>query len=761
MAGQRQVRSRIAELEDESGNRFSANEEMIKIASGYFEKLFFASKAGLDEHIFGLVEKRNRITASMNETLIKQFTEEDICNAVKSMPALKAPGVDDFVVFFYQRYWHIVGSDIAGYCLDILNGQKEFGDINKTRIVLILKIDNPKNMAHFRPISLCNVIYKIIAKVMVNRMSDILGDCINEAQGAFIPGRLISDNVLIAYEVLHSLKMKKSGRRGNFALKLDMSKTYDRVEWDFLAGMMKSLGFHDDWIVLVMRCVCSVSYSISLNGMCSDWFSPSRGLRQRDPLSPYLFFICAEGFSTLLEDAKQRGPMRGATVGRERVSINHLFFADNCILFGDATSEGVRTVRDIIVKVKEDITRVLGVRVASSPKKYLGLPMMVGRRKPWAFANFKDRFRKRVDGWSLRYLSMGGKEVFIKSILQAMPLYEMQCFLFPKKLCSQLENIMNRFWWANNKTKSGIHWSCWDALCLPKFDGGLGFKNLVLFNKALLAKQVWHILTQPQCLLARLVLTLLLPSVASVTLEILSKKACCGKLARVTVSISGMILDTAIRILSIPISRGSSEDTLVWKFEGSGVYSVRSGYRPLATSLVRTSVYNSSNEDFKDFYKGLWGLNVPSKTKIHVWRLFNNLIPHSCNLVKRKLAVDSACPLCKGDLENLNHLLWSSGILRQFMLNTLYRTIGRPPEDGVVKINFDASFQSNDRIATTAVIARNSTGIILGAETYLFENFADPFVAEARRARGRYSLRNPWVSAVWLWREMFSLSLRA
>ncbi|KAA3453452.1 reverse transcriptase [Gossypium australe] len=554
MAGQHQVWSRIAELEDESGNRFSANKEMIKIALGYFEKLFFASETG------------------------------------KINPALKAPGVDSFVAFFYQRYWHIVGSDIGGYCLDILNGQKEFGDINKTCIVLILKIDKPKNMAHFRPISLCNVIYKIIAKVMVNRMSDILGDCINEAQGAFILGRLISDNVLIAYEVLHSLKMKKS-------------------------GMMKSLGFHDDWIALVMRCVCSVSYSVFLNGMCSDWFSPSR---------------------------------------------------DDCILFGDATSEGVRTVRDIIreyeinagqrvnydksliffganvkEEVKEDITRVLGVRVASSPKKYLGLPMMVGRRKAWVFANFKDRFRKRVDGWSLRYLSMGRKEVFIKSILQATPLYAMQYFLFPMKLCSQLENIMNRFWWANNKMKSGIHWSCWDALCLPKFDGGLGFKNLFLFNKALLAKQVWHILTQPQCLLARVLKTRYFPftdilvakvgSYPSFTWRsICSARALIeesmlwriGKGDRVNIWNDPLLLGrennritghevrirwttvnhlmqsdsstwneelirslvVTIRILSIPISGGSSEDTLVCKFEGSGVYSVRSGYGLISRS---------------------------------------------------------------------------------------------------------------------------------------------------------------------------------
>ncbi|KAA3471908.1 reverse transcriptase [Gossypium australe] len=236
----------------------------------------------------------------MNQSLMATFTEEEIIEAIKGMGPTKASGPDGFQAVFYQRYWHIIGHETSKFCLDILNNGESLEDINKTQLVLIPKTANPLNLKNFRPISLCTVICKIIAKTVANHLQKVLDVCIDDSQSAFVPGRLITDNVLLAYEVLHSFKNRRSGRKGFMALKLDMSKAYDREEWPFLKGIMSKLGFVDSFIDLILKCISSVQYSIFLNGEEGPSFTPSKGLCQGDPLSPYLFLFCGEGLSALM-----------------------------------------------------------------------------------------------------------------------------------------------------------------------------------------------------------------------------------------------------------------------------------------------------------------------------------------------------------------------------------------------------------------------------------------------------------------------------
>jgi len=192
----------------------------------------------------------------------------------------KAPGPNDMPALFFQRYWHLMGKDVSQFVLNILKRNIDPGIINKTFIALIPKVKGPSTPKDFRPISLCNVIFKLVSKVLVNRLKGVLPYIIHGAQSAFVPGRMITDNVTVAFEHFHYIKKRKrNGGKGYMVLKMDMSKAYDRIEWKFLEQMLITLGFHTNWVRLVVRCVTSVTYLIIVNGQPMRFFSPSRGLR--------------------------------------------------------------------------------------------------------------------------------------------------------------------------------------------------------------------------------------------------------------------------------------------------------------------------------------------------------------------------------------------------------------------------------------------------------------------------------------------------
>jgi hypothetical protein len=240
-----------------------------------------------------------------------------------------------------------VKDSVTNAVLGFLNGGDMSEVVNQTVMVLIPKVANPQELTQFRPISLCNVLYKICSKSLANRLRTILDDIISEEQSAFVPGRLITDNVLIAYECIHYLR-KKKGKSGACAVKLDMAKAYDRVEWEYLRAVMEALGFSNRWRSLIMRCVSSVSFTVRINGNFSPIFSPTRGIRQGDPMSLYLFLLCAEGLSSLL---KARGPIflaRGIMMGVHAPWISHLLFADDSMNFIQANQRSADRLAEIL-----------------------------------------------------------------------------------------------------------------------------------------------------------------------------------------------------------------------------------------------------------------------------------------------------------------------------------------------------------------------------------------------------------------------------
>ena len=203
-------------------------EEVAGVAVDYFTNMFSTGSCSRIEECLEAVQQK--VSIEMQQTLTSEYTTDEIKAALFQMGPTKAPGPDGMNALFYQKFWHIIGDNVVAAVLEFLNSSYMPPALNHTFIVLIPKIKNPVKVSDFRPISLCNVIYKIIAKVIANRLKQILPQIISPTQSAFVPGRLITDNVLVAYEVLHTMQGRKKGKNGALALKLDANKAYDRVE---------------------------------------------------------------------------------------------------------------------------------------------------------------------------------------------------------------------------------------------------------------------------------------------------------------------------------------------------------------------------------------------------------------------------------------------------------------------------------------------------------------------------------------------------
>ena len=266
---------------------------------------------------------------------------------------------------FYKSFCHIVGEEVIVVVLKALNTCIIPEYINTTFISLIPKIKNPKKASDFRPISLCNVIYKLVAKVKANNLKKFLVKSMPDSQSAFLSGRLITDNILMAFETLHCLKRKTTGKFRCMALKLDMSKAYDLVEWEFLKKIMNHLGVDERLVKIIMSCLSSVSYSVLLDGQPVGNIKPSRGLRQGDPLSPYLFLLCALGLQSLIQKAEVNKEIKGVYICRNGPRVSHLFFVDDNVLFCRATKAECQRILILAVYQKCLGQKLIGIRQIS------------------------------------------------------------------------------------------------------------------------------------------------------------------------------------------------------------------------------------------------------------------------------------------------------------------------------------------------------------------------------------------------------------
>lgn len=286
-------------LQDDNGNWIRHPPDLERMVTCYFKSLFSEDGEREPTCIWGAFPPLNEDDLCM---LNKRLTRRDIHNVVNHMGAFKAPGIDGLQAAFLQIQWSTVGDSFCNLVFDVFCEPSKVKDLNDTLISLIPKVEKVSNIRHFRPISLCNVSYKVITKLLSNQLRSVMGKLVNPCQSSFVPNRQSRDNIIVAQEIFHSMRRKK-GKKGWMAIKIDLEKAYDWLSWSFIRDILVDIGLPGGFIDLVWNCISSVRMRMLWNGEALEEFTPTRGIRQGDPLSPYLFVLCLEKLFQMIDVA--------------------------------------------------------------------------------------------------------------------------------------------------------------------------------------------------------------------------------------------------------------------------------------------------------------------------------------------------------------------------------------------------------------------------------------------------------------------------
>ncbi|XP_062100313.1 uncharacterized protein LOC133806204 [Humulus lupulus] len=372
---------------------------------------------------------------------------KEIKVALFSIPRSKLPGPDGYGSCFFKSVWKHIGQDI---CVTITHGftTDQFPqELHETSLSLIPKVPSPARASDYRPIACCSTLYKVIAELLCSRLSVVLPQIIQVNQGAFVRGRSIAHNIMILQDLIKNYGRANTSPR--CAIKIDISKAYDTVDWQFLENLLKAYCFPSKFIGWVMKCVRSSSYSLQINGRVQCKFKGGKGLRQGDPMSPLPFVLIMEYMTRCLQLGANSSAFQFHPLCKSLKLVN-LCFADDVILFCKGS--------------------VLAVSVLKASLK-----------------EFSDASGLTINSKKL---------LLIQTVLFVLRNYWMSVFTLPQSIIKEVEKLCRQFLWGALGTRSKLHLASWHQVCLPKAYGGLGLRDGASWNRALLARYVWAVSTK-------------------------------------------------------------------------------------------------------------------------------------------------------------------------------------------------------------------------------------------------------------------------
>ncbi|XP_026420596.1 uncharacterized protein LOC113316636 [Papaver somniferum] len=463
---------------------------------------------------------------------------------------------------------------------------------------------------------------------------------------AYVLDRLINDNTIIAHELIHSMK-RKEGEGGWLALKLDMSKDFDILEWPFLLKVLQSFGFCEDWCQLIKQCISTTSLSVILNGLPCDEFSPTRGIRQGD--HPYLFIIAMEWFSRTLLEAHNSKAIKGILVARGAPPINHLLFADDYLIFTQDNSISVNNLLQVLKDFSSQSGQVINFDESSVFYSNNVNPSVK------AFEDIQLAFERRLGNWQGINLHQAGGTTMVKVVLNDVPMYQMSTFKIPKTLIKKLDSLQRKFWdleMLNHALLTKIAWRiCQNSdHLLTKILKAKYFKKeefLHIEGERSNSSWTWKgielglsILQQnynmevnngkgTKIWIDRWIIGLDIkvePLHPSHLQYVFVSEPILPESNRWNIPLLNIFSNSYIvdRIKDMHLSQ-DEQDIVRWSPSKDGIYFVKTTYNKLIETRAQSQV--SLNDNPTSVWKALWKMKLPHRVKLFIWKCLKNIVP--------------------------------------------------------------------------------------------------------------------------------------
>ena len=444
-------------------------------------------------------------------------TPEEITRALLRLNPNNALGPDGLTSGFYKAAWDIVGSEVIDSISQFFTSSYLPTAANSTIFSLVPKRPGASLITDYRPILCLNTVYKTISRLIVKRLKPILSSFTVPNQTAFVKGRLLVENTVLASELINGYHKNSSQKQ--ITIKVDIAKAFDTLSWDFLFSCLQGIGLPEKFVGWLKACICTTSFTLGYNGTVHGFFRGRRGLRQGDPLSPYLFVIALNNLSLMLNKAARELKFN-YHLRFDSAKLTHLCFADDLLIFMDGSIQSLQAVLQVLkefelrsrlaVSIQKssffssgltDEERDLiqfstGMPQGTLPVRYLGVPLCTKKLSLLNCEVLIQQVKRKFNSWSARALSFAGRLLLIKTVIAGITNFWCSSFVLPKACIRHINSLSGVFLWRGNIDEHHTARVIWEVVTRPKKEGGLGVRDLTQWNKACFMKLIWLIFFQ-------------------------------------------------------------------------------------------------------------------------------------------------------------------------------------------------------------------------------------------------------------------------